>query len=412
MAVIMVPMLKKHSTGIVVSCATGLDRLGHGEMLQNVIVSFRALCPDCEIQSYALAVVDRHSVQIPDVTPIKLDRISGFFTVENKKRIHSQLGKIGLLIFYVLRFYAITKYYRRLHKLSPGNSVIIDLEYEPIQSAAARILAPWKKLPNSVSVVHSFYNGQSSGLKKLYKALSSVLIRRHVRAGNILGVMTPADFERALAAGIEPNQVVLVGWGLDNHANEQEVVHADCLGDRVNFVSAGVLRQDKRIDQLIRYFAAIDDPRINLKIAGAPIDVDVTALANNVANSSTKTSITLDARYFANEEFVELFNDAHVIVLSHDSGFQSMSGPLLAALQLKKPILCFSGHNVARIVTELSAGIVANLDEPITEGLRTELRELKNRKYILPEDFPYSWVSICRRLKHSIANHWPEVELS
>lgn len=397
---------------MIITCATAFDRLGHGEMLQSMASCFKALYPGGVVKTYALPVIDRHAIPMANVTPVNVAGMSTFFTVENKNRIHSRLGGIGLFLFFALRFYALTRYYIKLYRSTPTKFVMIDLEFEPLQSAVARMLVPADKHSRGVSVVHSFPNGQSAGFKKFYKALSLVLIRRHVGRGNILGVMTSVDYEAALAVGIPKDQLVLVGWGLDHRA----VVHEDktigSMDENVRFVSAGVLRKNKQIDRLIRYFAAIDDPRICLKIAGAPIDIDPDTLTRLASELPSKTSISVEARYFGNEEFSGLFRNADVVILSHDGGFQSMSGPLLTALQLRKPILCFSKHNVARIVSDLSAGIVADLDEDISEGLKTEIRLLKHRKYALPENFPYSWFSICRRLKDSISSRWPEAGLN
>ncbi|MFD1766084.1 glycosyltransferase [Sphingorhabdus buctiana] len=391
--------------GIILSCATALDRLGHGEMLDGLCSCLVEHDKYKEIICHALSVLSSHSTSNSKIIGIKVGFIGKYYTVETKNYLYKKLRYLGILIFFCIRFYSLIIYYIKLYRSCHEYDTVVDLEYEPIQSMIAQFLSGHGSRLHCFAVVHSFPNPALKGFKSVYKAICLRLIKRHVAKGNMIGVMTQADLELAKAQGISTSKLALVGWGLDP---EMDALPAKTFCEAkmpIRYVCPGVLRQGKKIDSVLSFFASLNDEDISLKVAGAPIDVDVADLRNVYERSNSATEISVEAKFFQKSEFDELFVDADIIVLSHDSSFHSMSGPLLQALRNRKPILCFSQNNVSKIVVEADAGLVVNFDDPVTSELVERIKVLRYHRYDLDNQFAYTWRSISRRVVDCITQN-------
>lgn len=376
---------------------TALDRLGHGEMNNEVCNAFRQLFPKVPSVSFALAVINEHRASGPSATPLRAGIWTRYFTIENKKAAIAKYGLPGLFLYSLYRLYVGLLYYAKLYRVTETRDVLVDLEFEPLQSVVFHLFSRRVPFKHHLCVVHSFPNGREKGLRRLYKKLTLLILRMYVKRSAIIGVMTEDDLNMARSLGFAEDQIVLVGWGLRKHVRACESV-ARRENEPIRFLMAGVLRDDKQIQRVIQFFYQLGVPDFRLLIAGAPIDVSPDTLRASINELGMSASIEVNARYFTDREFNALFDESDVVVISHDSGFHSMSGPLLTALEKRKPILCFSSNYVSRLVRTCGAGVVLSADctMDISE-LRNEIRALKDLQYNIPDDFLFSWSSIVRR---------------
>jgi glycosyltransferase involved in cell wall biosynthesis len=390
---------------LIISCISALDRLGHVKMNNEIVHALKSIRPDLSISSYALAIDDKYVDLNSNAQPIDAGYGSKLYTLENKRLLFLRFQALGKFIFSIYRMYIGIRYYYRLYKLIKTADVLIDLEFEPIFSVIFHLLKQKVPFKSHLCVVHSFPNGKESGFKLLYKNISLYILKLYVKKSSIIGLMTEEDLATARSRGFEEHQIVLVGWGLEQkrfNPNTHSLIDKS-ISSSTNFLMAGTLRKDKEIEKVIRLFHEISIPEFRLLIAGYPVDVKISSLEKIISDLELDNSIKVIGRYFSDQEFNQLFIDCDVVVLSHSSQFYSMSGPLLMALEMGKPILCLSSNSVSKLVADLGAGLLLHLEETHNiKAIKEQLRVLKDMDYKIPDEFMFSWNTITKRCLASL----------
>ena len=87
-----------------------------------------------------------------------------------------------------------------------------------------------------------------------------------------------------------------------------------------------------------------------------------------------------------------------MIVISHDSSFDSASGPLALAFEFEKPVLCFSSNFVAELVYKSNFGLVADMDSITNKDLIERIIHLPTIQHDLSKVKHYHWHAIAKRL--------------
>jgi glycosyltransferase involved in cell wall biosynthesis len=382
---------------LVILCSSYFDRLGH-PIFANKIKNELGEQYNGEIEIHGIAT----SIDI-----FKLDESSkvmptsviggSLHNIDTRSALKKRYGKLGSLFILFIRFISITHFYWQSFRSLNNSSRVIDLECEPIQAALASVFASVHQDIRIGFVIHSMPWEVQSSLRRIYKRLSLTALRILLSSPSRSAIfMNTEALESAVNKGINRKQCVLGGWGYDIMPSDLISVNKP-KGDQTVILAFGVLRNDKRIDQLVDLFLELDDPQITLRIVGKSLDVDVLYLRRLIIERNSKSKVEILEGYVEEDKIANLFADCHIAVLSHSPGFESMSGPMFLAIQYERPILCFSGHTVASLVQESGAGLVVRLEDD-KEAIRGAIDRLRDWSYEKATLQRFTWGAIANRM--------------
>ena len=334
------------------------------------------------------------------------DKISKKFTIERKNFNIFRMGDsletkifINKIPLFKNAIHALVKviYHIKIHIFVRNSSYknIIYLETEPLSLLLIpKLLKNKKKLIITLHAVD--FNTKHSGFKKIYKILLRHSIKRVSTRISCFAVHNKSAKRRLESLGIEASKVFISGWGINK--NQKSIsLHRE---DRIKCLAFGVIRQSKRINELVERFLKEDDERIELKIVGKNIDCNMQEISHKINESNSRTKIIIDDRFIHREEFEAIFSDCDLFVLSHDKSFQSISGPLFNAVESLKPILCFSFEDTKEMVKDYNLGVCADLDS--TEKSVYLLCKEATNKYT-PESMDFFlWENVSSRIQEEI----------
>jgi len=381
-------------------CASYFDPLGH-HLFANKIASnisdTHETSRRVKIYGVNIEVNKKNSNTEIDIVSIHIPFLGRFFNLDTRNILIKKFGIIGKIIFFAVRFLVCLIFYVKLYRQLSNNDMVVDLEFEPIQSAFASIFC---NIPHKhVMVLHSFPKTYGRDLKSLYKLFTRSLLKYQLKksSNNRLALMHTRAIAHAISQGFSEKQLVLAGWGFDlKNSNSKKKLKP--MSAPVKILSFGVLRNDKRIAQLVRLFLELENRRLELNVIGKSFDVDVASLISEIHNFNSQTKVTINDRYIQEFEIATLFKDCDVVVISHNSSFDSASGPLAFAFEFKRPVLCFSSNFVAELVTISNFGVVVDMDSITKEELVRKILQLPNIKYDLDKIKHYEWCEIAKRL--------------
>jgi glycosyltransferase involved in cell wall biosynthesis len=382
---------------LVILCSSYFDRLGH-PIFANKIKNELNDQYDGEIEIRGIDTYNNGFSLNKSSNTISMPVIGGsLHNIDTRSALKKRYGKLGSLFILFIRFISITHFYWQNFRMLDNSGRVIDLECEPIQAALASVFASIHPDIRISFVIHSMPWEVGSSLMRIYKRLSLTALRFLLRApGRRAIFMNSAALESAVNKGIDRKQCVLGGWGYDMLPSDLVFVERP-KGDQTIILAFGVLRKDKRIDQLVDLFLELDDPQITLRIVGKSLDVDVLYLRRRIIERNSKSKVEILEGYVEEDNIANLFADCHIVVLSHSSGFESMSGPMFLAIQYERPILCFSGHTVASLVQESGAGLVVRLEDDRI-AISSAIDRLRNWSYEKSTLQRYTWGAIANRM--------------
>jgi glycosyltransferase involved in cell wall biosynthesis len=383
---------------IVILCASYFDRLGHPLFAERVATAIEASLGN-RVRIFGIEPAAPYDEsRVAEAIPLRVI-FGGHFSIESRTRLRTRYGKIGSLITYLVRLVSITHFYALAFRRTDRDTKIIDLECEPIQAALATTVTIGMAYRQIGYVLHAIPTHDVSRVLELYKRLSISLLKQLLRGQRTrVFFMNQEALEAGIARGLPPAQCALGGWGYDLPTDVPIAARRTTTDDRsLTVLAFGVMRRNKRISALVETFLRLDDARVTLRIVGRNLDVDLARLKQSIRRARSRTRVQIEDRYVDETEIPQLFADADVVVLSHAEGFQSLSGPMFLGLQYRKPILCFSAHAVAHLVTEAQAGIVSDLAED-PERIRQQLLQLSSWRYDPIALRRYTWSAIAHRM--------------
>ena len=383
-------------------CASYFDPLGHplfaDKIASNLSSSYEG-APNVTVYGVDIKGLKNVCEKKFTVVPISVPLFGRFFKLTTRNLLQDKFGILGRFGFFCIRFWVCSVFYFKVYRRVSSEERLIDLEYEPIQSFFA---AAFSDIPHHhVMVLHSFQKKYGKDLKSLYKLFSRSLVKFQLKKSknSYLALMHERAIAHARSQGFNDEDLLLAGWGFDlkpaNLISRKDPVTNSGL---LKVLSFGVLRHDKRIEKLVRLFLSLDDKRIELNVVGKSFNVDVVSLNKEIKNFGSKTRVTIEDKYIEEDEVAAVFDDCDVIVISHDSSFDSASGPLALAFEFEKPVLCFSSNFVAELVYKSNFGLVADMDSITNKDLIEQIIQLPTIKHDLSKVKHYEWHAIAKRL--------------
>ena len=383
-------------------CASYFDPLGHplfaDKIASNLSSSYKGV-PNVSV--YGVDIKARKDIYEKKfiVIPINVPLFGRFYKLTTRNFLQDKFGILGRFGFFCIRFWVCSVFYFKVYRLVSAEERLIDLEYEPIQSFFA---AAFSRIPHHhVMVLHSFPKKYGKNLKSLYKLISRALVKFQLKKSknSYLALMHERAIAHAKSQGFKDEDLLLAGWGFDlkpaKLISKRDAVTNPGL---IKVLSFGVLRHDKRIEKLVRLFLSLDDKRIELNVVGKSFNVDVVSLNKEIQNFGSKTRVTIEDKYIDEDEVAGVFNDCDVTVISHDSSFDSASGPLALAFEFEKPVLCFSSNFVAELVYKSNFGVVADMESITNKDLIEQIIQLPTIQHDLSKIKHYEWHAIAKRL--------------
>lgn len=378
------------------------DPLGHPIFADKIIENILKLSPSSDYKIYALSPSKQTTLSHSNIIPIHVKFFGKFYSYSYKKLLTDKFGLFGLAMFFSLRLYVITIFYFKTYKKIKENEINIDLEYEPVQDFIVSLFRSHQG--KRINIIHSFDYEEKINLKMIYKKLSLKLIRNFLKKSNInkIGLMNNRAYNSALSIGIPENQLILAGWGFDdlqivnNDLNVADKPHKD--KKIIKILSFGLIRRSKMLNKISNLFYKLDNPDYQLNIIGKSIDNEVDLLIQTAQQKNTRTLINIEDRYVDEKDVSKLISDNDIMLISHEEGFTSISGPLLLAFEHCKPVLCFSKNTVKDLVNETNAGIVLDLETTSPNQLKEAINSIKDHTYSQDTISKFRWKEITKRL--------------
>ena len=384
-------------------CGSYFDPLGHpifaNKIAENIAIDGKGEDSVC---IYGIHLGPEAASLESNIISVNIPVIGRFYCIEARRNLKKRLGVLGVLLSFVIRLFVVTLFYIMVYRRIGINDAFVDLEYEPFQELiAAKITNINTK---NIGVIHSFPDIGSYSLKGLYKKVSIWIYKASLRRNpqKKIALMNDKAFNNALMRGFDGDRLSLAGWGYDLRPKTRSSPRPQSSSMRVKVLSFGVMRLDKRIEKLVEIFLALDDANIELNIVGRSLDVDVKNLVTSIEVSQSKTIVTVVDQFVDNDDIDTLIQAHDIMVLSHSSSFESMSGPMLLAIENNKPILCFSKNSVADLVEATRSGVLVDMDSVVSDDLANRITELANLKYDSGILEQFQWRSIAKRLANGL----------
>mgnify|MGYP006081455217 CR=1 FL=1 len=370
-----------------------LDELGHFEYINEISnglsdnYEVSILCQHYEQSSVVTEISSKYSLIVKDFNFLSLgDSLETKILLKDIPFLKNIIHGIVKLVFHL-----------KVHSYVARSEVknVLYLETEPLSLLFFKGLnSKYKKLIVTLHAVD--FDNNHSGLKKFYKLILKFVIKKISHKISSFAVHNSKAKDRLISLNVPKNKVFISGWGITKSKIKPKKID----GELVTCLAFGVMRKSKRIESLINVFLEANDPRLELKLVGKSIDLDMALLNKLIIESKSKTTIELDDRFIPREEFEEIFKRADLFVLSHDKTFQSISGPLFNAVESNRPILCFSYADTREMVIENNLGECADL-----EKLKEPLYDLAKRaiQSYQPDSMNYYlWEEIVNRIKTNL----------
>ena len=379
-------------------CPSYFDPLGHPIFAEKIANNINLIYKNSKIDVYGVKLENNEIKEQKsniNFVPIKIPIFGKYYNIETRRYLSKNLSFIGKLISYFIRFIVVTIFYIKVYK-QINQEPFIDLEYEPIQDFIGSLFLSKKSRHHMV--IHNFPRYPRFSLKSLYKRISInfyklSLIRFPKRK---ICLMNEESIDNAIQQNISIKKIILAGWGYD--LKDKKIEKNFINDNEIKLLAFGIIRQDKRIDQLVNLFLSLDSSKIILNIIGRSLDIDIEHLKKEVSLSSSRTQINIEDTFIEDDKVNSLIEANDIMVLSHSSSFESMSGPMLLAIENNKPILCFSSNTVAKLVKSTKSGIVVDMDKVNHKELFNEIENLSKLKYDPNSLKRYQWKEITKRL--------------
>lgn len=373
-----------------------LDELGHFEYINEISMGLSqnykvsVLCQEYKGSSILSKISNEYSLIEKNFNFLSLgDSLDTKIALKHIPILNNLIHGFVKLIFHL-------KVHKEVLKQEASN--VLYLETEPLSLLFFKALNS-KKMKIIITLHAVDFDGNHSGIKKIYKLIARLFIKKVSSKISSFAVHNKNAKERLLNLKVPERKVFISGWGINKPNIEQKIIDEESI----NFLAFGVMRKSKRIEDLVRLFLEADDRRLTLNIVGKSIDINTLALQKLISESNSRTTIKLDDRFIPREEFKKIFQATDIFVLSHDKTFQSISGPLFNAVESNRPILCFSHADTKNMVIENQLGECADMND-----LKEALYEIAKRAIL---DFKpnsmnyYLWEEIVLRIKENLENN-------
>jgi glycosyltransferase involved in cell wall biosynthesis len=396
-------------TKLSVVCPSAFDNLGHPEYAENIT---RELISEfnCFVDLYSKDYrgsdnyINLFNKGILTVHYLKADFMGFRDSLYIKQKFLKIFGNFGLPLFKIFSFITYIKFYLNFFKKYKYNykfqkkqikkNTVLHLEFEPLSYTICNIF--FKIKSKNIFVLHNVNFEHSNFIFNLYKKITLFLIKKALNEGAKLIVHSPMALDRLVNLNISHRKIIIGGWGHGPIVPKQQ----KSVNNTINCLAFGVVRNDKRIKELVELFALANDSRLKLIIAGKFVDYPSSLISTAIKKNKTQTKFLILDRYLDNVEVENFYADADISILSHDMNFNSSSGPLFKSIECAVPILCFSFNDVREIVLSEKIGIVENLELFDYSKLFELCRKVK--KISIHKDTFYSWKNISSRIYHGI----------
>lgn len=257
-------------------------------------------------------------------------------------------------------------------------------------------------------------------LRRLYKSFSGWTLRFLLRRGWLTGVFVHGEWIRSrLLANWKENavgsRVLVAPYGVDRpdrDESERGVTRQELGIPDEAFValSFGMIRKDKRIDDIITAVSMVKD--IWLVIAGLPAEIDSDQIKGWAERAGVCERVVLWLDYVPEECVPKLFAMSDVLILAHDHSFAGHSGPLHLACSHQLPIIASDVSEIGYFVRNNEVGEVfaprdtlglANLLSRFRELSAAEYQAYKEREREVASQF--SWANTCSMYLDAYRRH-------
>ena len=381
-------------------CGSYFDPLGHPIFANKIAKNTQLISKNSKVTIYGVKLLGQISINNTELIKfegIHIPYLGKFYSIENRRHLSEKFYLIGKLISFLIRFIVITIFYIKVYR-KIKKQPFIDLEYEPIQEFIGSTF--FRDKSKHIMIIHNFPKQNKFNLKSIYKRISIHIYKASLNRfkDRYLGLMNEDSLNNALKMNFQKDKLVLAGWGYDQDYNNQPTKEDSENKATIKLLSFGIIRSDKRIKKLIRLFLSMDNSNIILNVVGRSLDVDIASLNEEIKYSKSKTIINIRDEYIEEREIKPLIRNNDIMVLSHSPVFESMSGPMLLAIENNKPILCFSSNTVAKLVQTTKSGMVVDMDNVNPKEFFNEIKNLSKLRYDQNALKKYQWKEITKRL--------------
>lgn len=212
----------------------------------------------------------------------------------------------------------------------------------------------------------AFKTGGTKLLRRLYKGLSGWVFRVLMRRGWVTAVFVHGEHIREDLLSVWGTEefgakVIVASYGVGGlssiRVDRSTARRKLDLSEQAFIVlSFGMIRPDKRIDDIIRAVSHVDG--VVLAIAGMPSGVEEKEIRRWVQEAQVAERTVLHLRYIPEEDVATYFSAANVLILAHDRGFPGQSGPLHLACSFGVPVIVSDVGDIGRFVRETRVGEV------------------------------------------------------
>jgi len=138
----------------------------------------------------------------------------------------------------------------------------------------------------------------------------------------------------------------------------KNVLPVDCKNQEISILFFGDIRRNKGV---LEFFSLVYDNNIDTKgikfiVAGTFSEYSEHELQKIIDQPNYKINIQIENRFIEDQKKVQLFTDAHYILLPYLDDFLAQSGVVLDAYQYQKPLIVSSNPSLKYLVTHESTG--------------------------------------------------------
>lgn len=237
---------------------------------------------------------------------------------------------------------------------------VIHFQWMPLPSVDRWLLPRLRRVAPLVLTVHDSkpFNGNPSSFAQRLGSLS--IYRQFDR----LIVHTRLAVERLTALGVPPQHIVMMPHGLLPTSGPAASAPPRTMPESPTFVLFGKVKPYKGADIFLHAVSAMPEEvrrRCRFVVAGEP-QMDVEPLRAFVRQHGLEEPVTLDFRYFSEEEMAALLAGATALVFPYRD--IDASGVLLASLGIGKPVVASKVGLFAEILTDGVQGRLVPPEEP------------------------------------------------
>lgn len=212
----------------------------------------------------------------------------------------------------------------------------------------------------------AFRTGGRHPLRRLYKGFSGWALKFMLRRGFVTAIFVHGERIRnnllsAWNLDDLKSKVIVAPYGIDDPpvtkpSRQQARQNLGIPEKGFVVLSFGMIRKDKRIDDIIKAVAHVPDAI--LVVAGMPVDVNEQEIRRRIAQAGIAERAVLYLQYIPENQMSVFFTAADVVVLAHDQGFPGQSGPLHLACSYLVPVIASDVGDIGRFVREHKIGEV------------------------------------------------------